>query len=1277
MKIKQLQKTITLSAMLLAALAPAAVRGSFTIGNLAVEQLNTNGNSTTFKIVELNPYVTNAAPVNTIAIPFTGASALRQSSSASDGRLALTLDRTLLAFTGAADATGTSDETTILLRGVGTLDANGKYTLQTSYTGKSGNQARSATSLDDLTWYMGDKGGIFTNGQGTAANTANVRPLKSFGGQIYALSANSPANVVSVVSAGGKTITGLPGLAVDVNALDFYMIASGFSGITNDIIYVNDGTNITKYSLSGGSWAANGSANIGVAADGLCAMGTGTGANLYVTTGPGGSVIEISDTAGYNAAPSITTNNNVTIYAGAPYLKGIEFAPEPNLAIETLATSATSSTFSIVELNPNLTNATPVNTIPIPSTGGSALRQSSAGSTGRLALSQDRTLLAFTGAQDGTGVADETSVNLRGVGTIDSGANYVLQATYTGVGGSTANQTRVATSLNNLTWYIGDKGGIYTNNTVTPVNPTNMRGLRSYNGVVYVCAATSKTSATVSVINTLSLDGTTLTPLPGLETATDANALDFYMIQSGLNGTNYDIAYVNDGATVTKYCLFGGSWSLAGTATLGVTADGICAVNIGGGALLYVTTGSTAGASVIQITDTTGINQAPVINTANNVILFTGGVYAKGIDFAPVASATAQTALAPPTLLPATGATVDAPFTITFVETPAWRAAITNILVNSLTLSPAAYVVSAGQIVFTPSASTVLQTSGIKNIAIGATGYSIDLLAQNLGSGAATHLSVTAQPTGPTGDGGTLVAQPSVAMQDQYGNAAVTVTASVTASVASGAWSFGPASGTNVAVVNGVGAFTNLSALSAAAVNGAAIHFTVSGSGLSGLPTTTTNATAFNIPAPSTAFSAGNIAVFQEDVAANNSTFSILELSPSVLNQSAPVNTFAISATGTNAMRESSAATTGRLAVTDDGTLLSFAAFEDSSALTGDETTVTNRGVGTLNPSGNYVLQTSYSGVSGGQARSATSVDDINWFIGDKGGVYMNNETALNPFIGGTGSNVRSLKSFAGNVYALQQFSSSLNRSVLQVVLGDGVLWPLTGFPEDANVSDFYIVRSGQNGNLYDTMYYLDGTNSTSGSIFKFCISSNPGDVDAEGFPIWLPFGQVNTTNGGDGLYAVTNLTGGVDLYYTTGSEGQAGNSLVKVTDSGVYGQNISLSAPQTLYTATSLATLKGVAPTPTLPFSTVTVPPISITPGTLHFAVAVSGPGSSTVQFSFTNAPGVGSLFNILATTNLALPRSQWQNLGTPSESPAGQYLFTDLSATNQYRFYTIQAMR
>jgi hypothetical protein len=1246
-----------LSAAALLAMTPLGVKAAFTIGNLAVEQLQSNLTSSAFAIIELSPYQTNSSPVTSNSVPTTGASALRQTSAGTAGRLALTQDRTLIAFTGAIDGTGVADETTITNRGVGTFDANGKYTLQANYTNStgSGDQARSATSLDDKTWYFGDKQGIYTNGINTPLNTTNVGTFRCFGGTVYAASTKAKA-VVSTVSASGRNLTGLPGLPADANVTDFYMIVSGNNGSTNDILYVSDGATVSKYSLVSGSWVANTpSASLGVTADGLCAINNGSGAYLYVTTGTGGSVVKITDTAGYDAAPAINTNNNVVLYAGAAYLKGIDFAPMPNLAAEQLQQATTSSQFSIVELNPYQTNSSPVNSITIPITGTSALRQSSAASTGRLALTADRTLLAFSGAQDGTGVTDETTVLLRGAGTIDSSASgdYTLQTTYTGVSG---NQARSATSLDKTNWYFGDKGGIYTNNTTTPLNTTNVRVLKVFGGQLIACAASSK-SANPSVLSTVSADATMLTPLPGLESTIDANALDFYMIQSGVNGTNYDIAYVNDYGgnplVISKYSLVSGSWTLNGTAALGVTADGICAVNIGGGANLYVTTGT--GGTVVQVTDTAGYNAPPVINTANNVVLYAGAAYLKGIDFAPVGgSAVANNLNTPPTLTPDPSATVDRPFTNTFTDDPVWRTTITNVTVNSVTLSPSAYNTNhVGQIIFTPSASALLQSSGSKSIVIFATNYNSDAVAQTIGPGAPTRLAITTQPAAPTGNGGTLVTQPVLTIADQYGNPANN-TATFTASVGAGAWSFGAGSGTNVVASGGTATFTNLSAVSAAAVSGATITFTLTGSGLGGLPYTTTNdSSGFNIPAPSTAFTPGNLAVEQEDLVAKNSTFSILELSPNAANQSSPVNTFAITATGTNALRQSSAATTGRLADSEDGTLVCFAAAEtqDGSLVTTPDVTAVNpRGVGTLNGQGAYVLQTSYTGIGGAtanQARSATSLDNTNWFIGDKGGVYTNG--MVNPWIGGSANNVRSLKSFGGTVYALQQSSSSVTATLLQIVpQGDGTinvngyptisgytsLYPVDGFPEDSAVLDFYMIQSGNNGSSYDVVYYIDGTNNTSGAIYKYYLSG----TDDNGLPSYSLAGMATTPNGGDGLCAATNASGGVDLYYTTGSGGIAGNSLVKVTDSATWDAAPVLGAFQTNYTVSSQSTLKGVAfaplAAPGAP-TAITLTASNITASSATMDASVNPNGNATAYwFEYGPTAGYGS---VTATNTLA----------------------------------------
>src|SRR6202012_5186134 len=101
---------------------------------------------------------------------------------------------------------------------------------------------------------------------------------------------------------------------------------------------------------------------------------------------------------------------------------------------------------------------------------------------------------------------------------------------------------------------------------------------------------------------------------------------------------------------------------------------------------------------------------------------------------------------------------------------------------------------------------------------------------------------------------------------------------------------------------------------------------------------TNINLTAFNIGAPPVPFTPGNLAVFQIDTLSNNTTFSMIEVKPSTTSQTTPVNIVPISPTTTNALREAPSATTGRLCLSSDGTLLTFAAFVDGSAATPDET---------------------------------------------------------------------------------------------------------------------------------------------------------------------------------------------------------------------------------------------------------------------------------------------------------------------------------------------------
>ncbi len=149
------------------------------------------------------------------------------------------------------------------------------------------------------------------------------------------------------------------------------------------------------------------------------------------------------------------------------------------------------------------------------------------------------------------------------------------------------------------------------------------------------------------------------------------------------------------------------------------------------------------------------------------------------------------------------------------------------------------------------------------------------------------------------------------------------------------------------------------------------------------------------------AFTAGNIAVLDLATNTTNTTGSILELSPSTASQATPVQTIGIAATGTNALRFSDSGTSSFLSDSNDGTLLTLAAYNTTNSSVTDLATLTTSGiraVATLDSGANFTLQTTYTeSTSGNQTRSATTTDDSNFSITDKGGLFTNGALQRQP----------------------------------------------------------------------------------------------------------------------------------------------------------------------------------------------------------------------------------------------------------------------------------------
>jgi hypothetical protein len=570
-------------------------------------------------------------------------------------------------------------------------------------------------------------------------------------------------------------------------------------------------------------------------------------------------------------------------------------------------------------------------------------------------------------------------------------------------------------------------------------------------------------------------------------------------------------------------------------------------------------------------------------------------------------------------------ATVDHPFTNTFSESIAdndvgWHTNISSIYVNGVLVPKTAYVVTASNIVFTPSTTAkALTVAGSAQIVIYATNYTTAKITQFIATGVATKLVYT-QPAGPSASGGTLTANPAFTITDKYGNgttnpyANMVVTATVSNSPAT--WTLGGS--TVQGIINGSCTFTDLTAtvIGNAAVSNAVIHFAISG-GI--IPAT--NSTSFTIGAPPSQFTQGNLAAIQVDTTAANSTFSVIEIKPSVAGQTIPVSINPITATGTNALRMGGGGA-GHLALSDDGTFLLFGAFDDGSSATVDETFNLNRAVGTLNYTNKFTKTGKYvsNSLGGSAVRAACSPNNVDFLIDDKGGLYVYNSgngASYNVYE----QNNYCVRSFGGSAWSLTQKVVAYVPSPAVFQFNNGTVgqldyynsgydgpWNTTSAtpPTDGFAVDFYMISTNgtQDPASFAILYTVDqnGGAGTNGVINKF--SRNADDS-------WTAIGSWTNTDNCTSLFATTNGNGGVYLYYANGSG--AANSIVRVTDQSLTG-SINIISTNTIYTASANATVMGITfvPVPTAYAPAPIPPPILIA----QTGATVSNP------FSVTNTP-------------------------------------------------------
>jgi hypothetical protein len=244
-----------------------------------------------------------------------------------------------------------------MARTVGRVSLDGSInttTLLTDAYVSSNFRSVASTNGTDL-WLSGNaasaaNGGVRYTTLGSTTSTqlasapTNTRAIGVFDGQLY-VSASSGTTRMATVGTGlpttaGQVISNLPGLPTTGSPYGFFFadLSAAVPGL--DTLYIADeGAGILKYSLLGGTWAANGIA--GAAADtfrGLTGTVDGGVVRLFATglggsgsTG-GGKLVALTDTAGYGGAfaPTVTTLATAaanTSYRGVAYLAAP--IPEP------------------------------------------------------------------------------------------------------------------------------------------------------------------------------------------------------------------------------------------------------------------------------------------------------------------------------------------------------------------------------------------------------------------------------------------------------------------------------------------------------------------------------------------------------------------------------------------------------------------------------------------------------------------------------------------------------------------------------------------------------------------------------------------------------------------------------------------------------------------------------------------------------------------------------------------------------------------------------------
>ena len=309
--------------------------------------------------VFVDEYTPAGALVRTTAMPIAPNGAnhrlVASGTATSEGLITRSTDGKFVLLTGydiaipAASSIVSSSGTTNP-RVIGRLDASGTVDTTTALTdAATGSNPRSAASPDGVSfWFTGAAGGIRFASLGGATSVqlsttvTNLRQVNIFGGQVYVTDASGSAVRLGAVGTGlpttaGQPMTNIPGFATSTGSPYGFFFADldpATPGL--DTLYVaDDSIGLTKYSLVGGTWTANGT--VGTGADAyrsVVGVVSGSRVALFAVRGGGstatggGELVSLTDGSGFNGAFAASP----TSLAVAPTMvafRGVALAPQP------------------------------------------------------------------------------------------------------------------------------------------------------------------------------------------------------------------------------------------------------------------------------------------------------------------------------------------------------------------------------------------------------------------------------------------------------------------------------------------------------------------------------------------------------------------------------------------------------------------------------------------------------------------------------------------------------------------------------------------------------------------------------------------------------------------------------------------------------------------------------------------------------------------------------------------------------------------------------------